>query len=272
MWHLIIPPIVVVACFVLILWYLSLRGADPEVAKRALAIGDAHEGRIRIALRGFSLRVFEKLAQRFKVMSLQVHNTFHDFLQSVKEKRKISDSRVMANTEEYESESLADEADNFVESDIVQPSKPVMDGASSSMRGASLPEETTASTEVSLAPAFSLTTPLRRRRKEEIVDEVSTSADAPVEHAVRPMVSDRAALPERPKRKLSPKPIEEDLIARIAVNPKDYTAYEALGDFYMERGSIQDAKECYRQVLKLSPVQRMVKIKIRRLERLLSQK
>ncbi|MBP5993932.1 MAG: tetratricopeptide repeat protein [Candidatus Moranbacteria bacterium] len=263
MWHLIIPPIVVVACFVLILWYLSLRGVDPEVAKRALAIGDAHESRIRAALRGFSLRVLEKLAQRFKVMSLRVHNTFHDFLQSVKEKRKISDSRMVASAEEHESESLVDEENDFDESDIAQP---LMDGASGSMRPSILLEETSVSMEAPLAPAFSLTTPLRRRRREE-TEEVS--ADTPV---VRPMVSDRAALPERPKRKLTPKPIEEDLIARIAVNPKDYTAYEALGDFYMERGSIQDAKECYRQVLKLSPVQRMVKIKIRRLERLLSQK
>jgi len=33
---------------------------------------------------------------------------------------------------------------------------------------------------------------------------------------------------------------------------------------------MKDAKDCYRQVLKLSPVQRMVKIKIRRLEKLLT--
>ena len=86
------------------------------------------------------------------------------------------------------------------------------------------------------------------------------------------MVSEQAVRPDRLKRKAAERPAEEELIARIATNPKDYTAYEALGDFYMERGSIQDAKECYKQVLKLSPVQRLVKIKIRRLERLLSQR
>lgn len=272
MWHLIIPPIVVVACFVLILWYLSLRGTDPEVAKRALAIGDDHEGRVRAALRGFSLRVLEKLAQRFKVMSLRVHNAFHDFLQSVKEKRKLSDSRMIASAEEYEPTLPVDEGNDSAESDDVQPSKPVMDGASSLLRPANIPEAATVSAEAPLVPTFSLTTPLRRKRRDEAGGDISVSADASVERVVRPMVSDRAAEPERPKRKFIPKPIEEDLIARIAVNPKDYTAYEALGDFYMERGSIQDAKECYRQVLKLSPVQRMVKIKIRRLERLLSQK
>ncbi len=268
MWHLIIPPIVVVVCFVLILWYLSLRGSDPEVAKRALAIGDAHEGRIRVALRGFFLRVLEKLAQRFKVMSLRVHNTFHDLLQSVKEKRKISDERMMADTEEGDSESLVDEEGSFDERTAEQPSKPAMDGASGLAKVPSFSEEVVA--EASPAPAFSLTIPLKRRRKDEM--EETLVSDQLTNRAVRPMVSDHIVRPERPKRKLIPKPIEEDLIARIAVNPKDYTAYEALGDFYMERGSIQDAKECYRQVLKLSPVQRMVKIKIRRLERLLSQK
>ena len=86
------------------------------------------------------------------------------------------------------------------------------------------------------------------------------------------MVSDRVALPDSKRLSLRGKAPEEDLIGRIANNPKDYEAYEALGDFYMESGNIKDAKECYRQVLKLSPVQRMVKIKIRRLEKLLSQK
>jgi cytochrome c-type biogenesis protein CcmH/NrfG len=60
------------------------------------------------------------------------------------------------------------------------------------------------------------------------------------------------------------------MIARIARDPKDFTSYEALGDYYLESENIRDAKECYRQVLKLSPVHRMVKIKIRRLEKLLT--
>lgn len=270
MWHLIIPPIIVVACFALILWYLSLRGADPEVAKRVLAIGDAHENRARVALRRFFLRMLEKLAQRFKIMSLRVHNTFHDFLQSVKEKRKISDGQMMANLEEKGgSDQASDEEYAFDEKTIEPVAKPVIDGARGLEPVPSLSEVEDVAEEPA-SPAFSLTTPLRRRRKEET--EKFSASDASRERSVRPMVSEHATEPERPKRKLSPKPIEEDLIARIAVNPKDYTAYEALGDFYMERGSIQDAKECYRQVLKLSPVQRMVKIKIRRLERLLAQK
>lgn len=62
---------------------------------------------------------------------------------------------------------------------------------------------------------------------------------------------------------------EEDFISSIAKNPKDFSAYEKLGDYYMDNGNIKDAKECYRQVLRLSPANREVKMKIRRLEKIL---
>lgn len=87
----------------------------------------------------------------------------------------------------------------------------------------------------------------------------------------RPMVSELVTRPEVHRKKHQNTVREEALIARIASDPKNFTAYEELGDYYLEIGNIKDAKECYRQVLKLSPVQRMVKIKIRRLEKLLSE-
>lgn len=63
--------------------------------------------------------------------------------------------------------------------------------------------------------------------------------------------------------------LEDILVERISLNPRDIEAYERLGDYYLEQNNLVDAKECYRQVLKLSPAYRLVKIKIRRLERLL---
>lgn len=63
--------------------------------------------------------------------------------------------------------------------------------------------------------------------------------------------------------------MEDILVERISMNPRDIEAYERLGDYYLEQKNLVDAKECYRQVLKLSPAYRLVKIKIRRLERLL---
>ena len=93
MWHLIVPPIIVVICFVFIVWYLSLRGSDPEVAERVEANGDVRGGALRLRARIFSLRVIEKIAQRSKLLSLRIYNGIHEFLQSVKEKRKLSDMR-----------------------------------------------------------------------------------------------------------------------------------------------------------------------------------
>jgi tetratricopeptide (TPR) repeat protein len=95
---------------------------------------------------------------------------------------------------------------------------------------------------------------------------------------VRPMISQRVTHPEeKVKPSVAPAPViknqlEDILVERIAANPRDLEAYERLGEYYMEQGNLQDAKECYRQVLRLSPVHRLAKIKIRRLEKMLEKK
>lgn len=109
-----------------------------------------------------------------------------------------------------------------------------------------------------------LETPIARKRK-----KVLSTEDEVVS---RPMVSEKVAHPERERAGMRENSFREaDLIARITANPKDFAAYEELGDYYLEIGNIKDAKECYKQVLKLSPAERMVRIKVRRLEKILSQ-
>lgn len=273
MWHLIVPPIVVVACFVFIVWYLSLRGSDPEVAGRVEEMGDTRGGALRLRMKIFSLRMLEKLAQRFKLLSLRVYNGIHAFLQSVKEKRKLSalrqqeleiiaQEKALSQTEE--SQISADSTKREEVGDSKEESALDMNVQRSerAYHAEALSEENVIVEE--LKTSHNISMPIRRRQKEDARSDSLVS--------IRPMISEQAVRPEKVKRKVLERPAEEELIARIATNPKDFTAYEALGDFYMERGSIQDAKECYKQVLKLSPVQRLVKIKIRRLERLLSQK
>jgi len=88
------------------------------------------------------------------------------------------------------------------------------------------------------------------------------------EEDIRPMLSDKITVPE-PKAEVKGK-LEEALIERIAINPKDVEAYERLGEYYLEIKNYNDAKECFRQVLKLNPSNRNIKYKIRRLEYLLS--
>ena len=63
--------------------------------------------------------------------------------------------------------------------------------------------------------------------------------------------------------------LEEALIRRIAVNPKDIEAYERLGDHYVKMGSGSDAVECYRQVIKMSPDHYKVKGKMSAVEKTL---
>ncbi len=230
MWYLVIPPIVVVLSLAFLLWYLSRKGADPTLAQKILQ-GESFDTTPPFSrTKAFFLAVLEKLAQRFKVASLKAYNSLHEFLQVLHEKRRKTEERALLRPSVPE-ESLESKKE------------------SSASVGAS----------ARVFPAQNdLATPILRKNKEEL--------------SLRSMVSETAVNPEGKDQEKVQKnaSLEEKLITRIAVNPKDFTAYEELGDYYLSINSIKDAKECYRQVLKLSPVHRMVKIKIRRLEKLLT--
>ncbi|MDO8241256.1 MAG: hypothetical protein Q7T51_04745 [Candidatus Moranbacteria bacterium] len=84
------------------------------------------------------------------------------------------------------------------------------------------------------------------------------------EKVIRPTVSDRVVTPQA--RTEMKDRLEDLLIERIAANPKDTEAYERLGEYYMEIDSLNDAKECFKQVLKLDPKNRNVRYRMKRLE------
>ncbi|KKQ53605.1 MAG: hypothetical protein US70_C0001G0009 [Parcubacteria group bacterium GW2011_GWD2_38_11] len=89
----------------------------------------------------------------------------------------------------------------------------------------------------------------------------------PEKQALRPMVRETVTMPQQKRTKEKNK-LEEALIKRIAINPRDIEAYERLGDYYLESENFQDSLECFRQVLKLSPVHHKARLRIRRLERM----
>ncbi len=241
MWYLIFPPIIVIASLLFVLWYLSRKGADPFIARKISQLEDGVEQRVPfLRTKKFFLRILERMAHRFKVLSLQMHNALNDLTQTLKERRKrFQDSDVKMISKDLDEEK---HTDTIVSSrEIISPDSHL---------------RTLETREIS------------RERRDARLTQSETSETIP-----RPMVSERIVHPEVPYRKTATDiSREEDLITRIAVNPKDFTAYEELGDHYLEIGNMKDAKDCYRQVLKLSPVQRMAKIKIRRLEKILSQK
>ncbi len=83
---------------------------------------------------------------------------------------------------------------------------------------------------------------------------------------VKPMVSQQVTQPEPKKKQKSE--MEEALIERIAANPRDIEAYERLGEHYIEAKNYADSLECFKQVVKLSPINYRAKLRIRKLQRL----
>ena len=224
MLYLILPPIVIIAALVLLVYFFSRRfpEVEKEIADRLneSPTASAPHARVVDGMKHASLFVLERLAQWFKVMALKIYNSLHQWTQSLREKK--------------------------VKASVKQPAEHVAE---------EIPERR-------IAPA-PMPPPVTERR-------------------VRPMVSQRVTQPEdttKPKPPIEEAPapamknqLEDILVERIAANPRDLEAYERLGEYYMEQGNVQDAKECYRQVLRLSPVHRLAKIKIRRLEKMLEQK
>lgn len=107
--------------------------------------------------------------------------------------------------------------------------------------------------------------------KKEFFETIATKEEDELMAKTRvtePILAKKFVLPEHERAKARNK-LEEVLIERIAANPRDIEAYERLGDYYMEREIYKDAWECFKQVLKLSPVHRRVRIKIKKLEKIL---
>ncbi len=258
MLYLIIPPIIIVITLVLLLWYLSKKANDPVVNERVMEMEGTHKKKHFQGVREWQLRFLEKFAQRSKNNSLRMHNALHNWLQSIRASRQEVQKEKKLIEEYQEQEQVEEERIVYREEPVAE--RPLV------TEEAVMPAKTETRHE-----GFGIPLMRRKQRGDEEEKKPSVPKIVPARtEEERPMVSTKATLPETKRQ--SGKVPEEDLISRIATNPKDFEAYEALGDFYMDNGNIKDAKECYRQVLKLSPVQRMVKIKIRRLEKILSQK
>lgn len=103
----------------------------------------------------------------------------------------------------------------------------------------------------------------RQAKREMIVEEGFE------EKPIKPIISEKIVSPSKGETKDR---LEELLIERIAVNPKDIEAYERLGEYYLEIKSLDDSKECFKQVIRLDPANRNAKYRMRRLENLLAKR
>ncbi len=260
MWSLIIPPLVLVACLGFLVWFLSKKRSDPALQERLSALSPERSQRFLLFFStDWSLRLLERILQRLKLFSLKVHNRFQEVSTLIRRKREaVSDaaSGDEAPAADAEPLSTADDKDRFWDHwhrrhrATLEPAPPLATG------------EERASADAAASPvaaeepkSFSRLTSLKRK--------VSALTQSEPDHYVR-----RKHAIVAPKKLLS----EEELIDRIAKNPKDAASYEELGDYYLSGDNLEDAKACYRQVIKLLPMNREVKDKVRKLERLLIQR
>lgn len=91
--------------------------------------------------------------------------------------------------------------------------------------------------------------------------------DTQENRSVRPLIREAVTNPQLEIKEKNQ--LEEVLIKRIAINPRDIEAYERLGDYYMEGENYRDSHECFKQVLALSPSHYKAKIRIRKIEKLI---
>ena len=114
----------------------------------------------------------------------------------------------------------------------------------------------------------------KRQRRKDIEQQKNIEKEKTAEivkqelpQPIRPLIKETATHPIIKTREKNQ--LEEVLIKRIAINPKDIEAYERLGDYYLESENYQDSKECFKQVLRLSPMHYKARLKIRKLEKLI---
>jgi tetratricopeptide (TPR) repeat protein len=262
MWYLVLPPIVFILSLALLFWFLSKKSSDPGVLGR-MAQGELIQPprRFLFIREETGLRILEKLTKRLNLLSLKFHNRFNQFLSLLRARREKM-------RQSAEAASVAAEKSRFWnrwQRRHGRDQEGVMPASE-----ATLPIPTVADrVVVKLAEKETSLVDVAREKAGRIRDAGKNLGDSLVsksEETVR--VFRRRRVTANGGKRLS----EEELIDRIAKNPKDAQAYEELGDFYMEGGNLSDAKACYRQVIKLSPLNREVKEKVRRLERLLVQK
>lgn len=256
MWYLIIPPFIIVLSLGALLWFLSRRMSDADIADKLFSMKGSTQAESHsrsLSRRAFFLKLLETLASKFKTGTLRIHNFFQHSLERLRRQRTEIDT-MRKNLSEgigYGKEKRAEKPSLF---------------------NRRKPAETTSSKEFleekMLSGEDADASAIRSER-------ASTGAMAGVGtegFVSRPMLRENVAHPEAAFGRKTESPREETLIARIVENPRDAAAYEELGDCYFAVKNLQDAKECYRQALKLHPTNRAVKIKIRRLEKVFEER
>ncbi len=192
------------------------------------------------------LKILENIAQKVKSFSLKIHGFGNSWFNSVRSKRKRNIlSRPSDLSETTGKDIVADKKEIVIEDSLPKNEGIVEIETKKQILGdIEKPQKT---------KRFSF------KRTRARIDSSSSQS--------REVMTEREPQPQ--KMVVQKSELEEALIKRIAVNPKDIEAYERLGDYYSDIKNFNDSVECYRQVIKLSPRNFKVKFKLKNLERVL---
>jgi tetratricopeptide (TPR) repeat protein len=93
------------------------------------------------------------------------------------------------------------------------------------------------------------------------------TTDETIENVVslckKSMISDKLESDEKRDEK------ELKLMKEIEEDPKNSKKYEILGDYYMEQEKFEDARDCYKYVLRLDPRHKRAQVAMKNLDRVL---
>lgn len=252
MLYSIIPPILIVISLAAIIVFLVKKSGKVSQLAIEEIIREEEERKIMMEDAGFFqklgltiknikwddfkhalLAILEKITRKSRVVFLKLESKFGGWSANIREKRKARTERKMQVAGPEKKENIFQKFKNYQ------------------------PERKTESLEAGKEAATKR--PAFERRVFEKVEE---------EKIIKPIISERVVKPQRAEMKDR---LEDLLIERIAANPKDLEAYERLGQYYMEIKGYADAKECFKQVIKLDPGNRNAKYRLKRLETLLTQ-
>lgn len=241
MLYYIIPPIIIILSLSVLIFFLFRKVSQlPDgvvLVEEKPVVKVSRWSAIFSAMGHFGLKMLERLMQRMKLFSLKFHNASNDWFHSIKKKREEQKAK-----HEQQNKLLAEKLEG--ESEM-----------QSKVREKTMPDSSEVQPKIVIASQTEA--PMISRRARVLADSFQ-------------MVSKKVTRPESKNVVTKAKSkLEDALIKRIAINPRDIEAYERLGDYYLEQDNMSDALECYRQVLRLSPVHYKAKSKIRRIERIL---
>jgi len=243
MLYQIIPPILIILSLAGIIIFFMKKAPqiaslsdeeDLEREKMEMLAGAGFFRRIVIRIKTirwddvkhFLLAISDKLTRKARILFLKLESKSKDLNDSIRDKRKNRFKRNIENVENNEEDDIINRVKNYKPED---------------KKGY-----------------------LAELKRTVYRDRTENKKEDAEEKIIRPTVSDKVVTP---KARVEMKDRLEDLlIERIAANPKDTEAYERLGEYYMEIDSVNDAKECFKQVLKLDPKNRNVKYRMKRLE------